>query len=151
MNDPNFTTFSEGIVGTDSTVAFRLSGSYRFPWEITLRVRSSPTTATRDFSNVVVTRAQAAAVGVNLARAQQAVFMAERGDERFDNVTMLDLRVSKAFRFFGTRSITPQVDVFNLGNADTAVANNAVVSTSYLFPGEILSPRIIRVGVVVAF
>lgn len=73
-----------------------------------------------------------------------------RGDERFDNVTMVDLRLSKAFRF-GSRSITPQVDVFNIGNADTGVGNNAVVGGTYLFPSEILSPRIIRVGVSINF
>ena len=78
------------------------------------------------------------------------MFFTPRGEERFDSVTMVDLRLSKAIRF-GSRSITPQVDIFNLGNADTATGNNAVVGTSYLFPAEILSPRIIRVGVVVAF
>ena len=32
LNDPNFTTFSNGIVGNDSDLAFRLSGSYRLPY-----------------------------------------------------------------------------------------------------------------------
>ena len=58
---------------------------------------------------------------------------------------MLDVRISKPLRF-GSRSITPQLDVFNLTNADTAVANNAVTGNTYLFPSEILSPRIIRLG-----
>ena len=34
LNDPNFLTFSNGIVGNDSPVAFRLSGSYSAPWDI---------------------------------------------------------------------------------------------------------------------
>jgi hypothetical protein len=150
LNDPNFTTFPNGIIGNDSEVAFRLSGSYRFPWDINLAGSLISNNGYPFFSNVTVTRAQAAAVGVALARATQNVFLADRGDERFDNVTMLDLRLSKAFRF-GSRSITPQVDVFNIGNADTAVANNAAVGGTYLFPSEILSPRIIRVGISVNF
>ena len=80
-----------------------------------------------------------------LTRGTQVVPLSERGDERFDAVTMLDIRLSRQFRF-GSRSITPQVDIFNLTNADTAVALNTGVGSSYLFPSEILSPRIIRVG-----
>ena len=151
LNDPNWTTQPEGIIGTDSEIAFRLSGSYRFPWDINLAGTLISNNGYPYFSNIVVTRAQAAAQGITLARASQTVFFNERGDERFDNVTMVDLRLSKAFRFGSNRHITPQIDIFNLGNADTATGNNAVVGTSYLFPAEILSPRIIRVGVTVGF
>ena len=150
LNDPNWTTQPDGIIGTDSQVAFRLSGSYRFPWDINLAGSMVSNNGYPYFSNIVVTQAQAAAQGITLSRATQTVFFTPRGEERFDSVTMVDLRLSKAIRF-GSRSITPQVDIFNLGNADTATGNNAVVGTSYLFPAEILSPRIIRVGVVVAF
>ncbi len=82
---------------------------------------------------------------MTLTRATQTVVLSERGDERFDNVTMVDIRLSRAFRF-GSRSFTPQVDFFNIGNADTTVGHNVQVGSSYLFPSEILSPRIIRVG-----
>ena len=36
LNDPNFTTLPDGIIGNDSEVAFRLSGSYTLPWDIAL-------------------------------------------------------------------------------------------------------------------
>jgi hypothetical protein len=97
-----------------------------------------------------VTRAQALAAGVAMTRATQTVLLSNRGDERLDAVTMLDLRLSKTFRF-GTRSIGPQVDFFNITNADTATGVNGVVGGTYLFPSEILSPRIIRVGLVINF
>ena len=58
---------------------------------------------------------------------------------------MLDLRLSRQFRF-GSRSITPQIDFFNIGNSDTTVAHATAVGPSYLLPNEILAPRIIRVG-----
>ena len=58
---------------------------------------------------------------------------------------MFDVRLSRQFRF-GSRSITPQVDFFNIGNADTVVAHAVAVGPSYLQPAEILAPRIIRVG-----
>ena len=37
LNDPNTTTYPRGIIGNDSEVAFRLSGSYRLPWELVAR------------------------------------------------------------------------------------------------------------------
>ncbi len=58
---------------------------------------------------------------------------------------MLDLRLSKSFRF-GSRSFTPQVDFFNVTNADTATSINGVVGSTYQRPSDILSPRIIRIG-----
>ena len=51
----------------------------------------------------------------------------------------------RAFRF-GGRSFTPQVDFFNLGNADTTTTHNVAVSGTYLLPSQILAPRTIRVG-----
>jgi hypothetical protein len=60
-------------------------------------------------------------------------------------VAMLDLRLSRTFTF-GTRRISPQMDIFNLTNADTVVAQNNAIGATYLRPNEILSPRIIRFG-----
>ena len=145
LNDPNFAVQPEGIVGNDSTVAFRLSGSYTLPYEINLAGSLISNNGYPYQSIYQVTRAFAAGQGVNLTRATQNVALSERGDERFEAVTMMDVRLSRAFNF-GSRSFTPQIDFFNLTNADTATALNNQVGSSYLFPSEILSPRIIRVG-----
>ena len=58
---------------------------------------------------------------------------------------MADLRISRTFRF-GNRRIEPQIDFFNIGNADTVVSLQNAVGGTYLDPREIISPRIIRVG-----
>jgi hypothetical protein len=63
---------------------------------------------------------------------------------------MIDLRVSRTFRF-GERRVTPLVELFNLGNADTIIGFNNNVGGTYLRPTEILSPRIVRFGVLVDF
>ncbi len=145
LNDPNNTTYPDGIIGSDSQVAFRLSGSYRLPWDVNVAGTLISNSGYPYVSTASVTRAQALAAGVNMTRATQTVLLSNRGDERLDAVTMVDLRLSKSFRF-GSRSLTPQVDFFNIGNADTATGVNGVVGSTYLFPSEILSPRIIRVG-----
>jgi hypothetical protein len=145
LNDPNVTLIPRGIIGNDSELAFRLSGSYRLPYDINLAGTLISNNGYPYVSTFSVTRALAATAGVNLTRASQTVVLSERGDERYPNVTMVDFRLSRTFRF-GSRSITPEINFFNLGNADTVVSHNTGVSSTYLSPSEILAPRIIRVG-----
>jgi hypothetical protein len=150
LNDPNVTLYPTGIIGNDSELAFRLSGSYRLPWDVSLAGALVSNNGYPYVSNYSVSRAQAAAAGVSLTRASQTVVLSERGDERYPNVTMADLRLSRTFRF-GTRRITPQADFFNLTNADATVSHNTTVGTTYLLPQEILAPRIIRLGFSIDF
>jgi hypothetical protein len=78
------------------------------------------------------------------------VLLSERGDERLPTVTMVDLRFSRPIKF-GTRQFVPQLDIFNIGNAATIVRYNPAVGSTYLAPGEILAPRIVRVGFSIDF
>lgn len=150
LNDPNVTLFPQGVIGNDSETAFRLSGSYELPWAINLAGSMIANNGYPYVSTYNLTRAAAALQGITLTRASQTVQLSERGDERFDNVTMFDIRLSKAFRF-GSRSFSPQIDFFNVGNADTTVNHVVAVGPSYRQPSEILSPRIIRIGFALNF
>jgi hypothetical protein len=145
LNDPNVTARPRGIIGNDSSVGFRLSGSYRLPYDISIAGSMIANDGYPVVSTYAVSRAVASRAGVSLTRSSQTVTLSDRGEERYPNVTMFDVRFSRAFRF-GSRSLTPQLDLFNLGNADTIVSRNSSVGSSYLQPREILSPRIIRVG-----
>jgi hypothetical protein len=135
---------------TWSSVAFRLSGSYRLPYDITIAGSMIANDGYPTVSTDAVSRAVATAHAVSLTRSSQTVTLSDRGDERYPNVTMFDVRFSRAFRF-GNRSFTPQLDLFNFGNADTIVSWNNSVGSTYLQPREILSPRIIRVGISLNF
>ncbi|MGE3493058.1 MAG: carboxypeptidase regulatory-like domain-containing protein, partial [Vicinamibacterales bacterium] len=145
LNDPNVTLYPEGIIGNDSETAFRLSGSYRLPGDINLAGSMVANNGYPYQSTFAVSRALAATAGVALTRASQTVVLSERGDERYPNVTMFDLRLSRTFRF-GSRSFQPQIDFFNIGNTDTVVNHTVAVGPAYLRPGDNISPRIIRVG-----
>ncbi len=145
LNDPNNTRFPTGIIGNDSETALRLSGSYELPGRINLAGSMIANNGYPYVSTYSLSRAVAATQGINLTRATQAIQLSERGDERYGNVTMFDVRLSRSFRF-GSRSFQPTVDFFNIGNSDTAVARTLAVGGSYLNPVEILAPRIIRVG-----
>ena len=150
LNDPNVTLYPEGIIGNDSETALRVSGSYELPGRINLAGSIIANNGYPYQSTYTLTRAAAAAQGITLTRATQVVLLSERGNERYGNVTMFDLRLSRPFRF-GNRSITPQVDFFNIGNADTVVAHTVAVGPNYKLPQEILAPRIIRVGFALNF
>ena len=146
LNDPNNTLFSNGIIGNDSDLAFRLSGSYQAPGKVSIAGSMLSNRGYPYVSTFSVSRALAAASGVALTRASQNVFLSDRGDERLPSVTMVDLRVSRPIRLGQGRQFVPQLDLFNIGNAGTIVRYNVAVGSTYLTPAEILAPRIIRVG-----
>jgi len=148
LNDPNISRFPKGIIGNDSEVGFRLSGSYTLPYDINVAGVMVANSGYPFVSLYPLTRAVAATQGINLTRASQVVFLSNRGEERYDNVVLADLRLGKTFRF-GGRNFTPQIDFFNITNADTVVNTTVNVGPSYLLPAggdPILSPRIIRIG-----
>lgn len=146
LNDPNLTVFPNGIIGNDSERAFRLSGSYRLPGDITVAGSVISNNGYPYVSTFAVSRALASTAGVTQTRASQTVFLSERGNERFPDVTMFDIRLSRPFRFGGGRSFSPQIEFFNVGNADTVVSQSNAVGSAYLRPAAILSPRIIKLG-----
>ena len=150
LNDPNFTTFAEGIVGNDSDLAFRLSGSYQIPYEITIAGSVISNAGYPFISTYSVTRAAAAAVGVNLTRATQTVALSQRGDERLPTMTLADISISRTFKF-GPRRIVPRFDIFNLTNANTADSISTGVGATYLVPQTIVAPRVMKVGFSINF
>ncbi len=151
LNDPNFLTYSNGIVGNDSDLAFRLSGSYRLPYDISLAATLVSNRGYPYVSNYSVSRALATAAGVALTRSNQVVLLGQRGDERLRAVNLVDLRISRAFRFDQKRKIEPQIDIFNLTNSNVADSTNAAVGGTYLVPQTIVAPRIMRVGFSINF
>ncbi len=156
LNDPNMTRFATGIVGNDSPVAFRLSGSYTAPGEIQVAGSLVSNGGYPYVSTYTVTRAAfpslcTANCGTGLVRSSQVVILADRGDERLPAVTLVDLRVSRAFRF-GARRISPQFDIYNLFNRyEPQGVGTGAQATSYLIPTSIVPPRIMRIGFSVDF
>jgi hypothetical protein len=148
LNDPNNSeVFPKGIAGNDSKYALRLAGSYILPWNINVSGTLISNQGYPYQSTYNITRT----VFPGLSRSSQTVTLTRRGDERLPTVTMVDLRISRAFRLAGSRRIEPQLDLFNLGNASTVVRNVAPVGSRYLAPAEILSPRIVRLGLTITF
>ncbi len=148
LNDPNNLQFQQGVVGTDSTRQVKLSGTYVVPrTEIIVSGSLLNNTGYPRQLTYQVTRTVLPA----LTRSAQTIRLNKRGDERLPSVTMLDLRLSRSFRFGADRRFEPQVDIFNLFNADTIVNMVDAVGPRLGYPGEILAPRIMRVGFALKF
>ncbi len=148
LNDPNITRFPTGVIGDDSKVAFRMSGSYNIPGDVLVAGSLVSNGGYPIVSTYNLTRA---ASGGILTRSSQTILLSDRGDERLPTVTLIDLRVSRAFKFAQNRRISPQIDFFNIGNASTVVGLTTAVGGSYKLPTQIVAPRIIRVGFSVDF
>jgi hypothetical protein len=69
------------------------------------------------------------------------------GDVRLDNLHTFDFRVDRPFRF-GSTSIIPAIDVFNLTNTNTvqAINRNQAASNANTVSG-IIAPRVMRFGI----
>jgi hypothetical protein len=147
LNDPNHTLYPRGTIGNDSKTAFRLSGSYQAPKRILIAGSLISNTGFPIASTFSVPRA---IVPIATPRATQTVFLSARGEERLPSVTLIDLRISRAFRF-GPRQIVPQLDVFNLTNRFTPVGINTGVGSVYRQPSAFVAPRIARVGFSINF
>jgi len=150
LNDPNNTLYSNGVVGLDVKVGFRLSGSYQLPGDVLIAGGLLANGGGPYASNYSASRASVASV-VPLTRGSQTVFLSARGDERLPTVTTADVRISRAFSFGQNRRIVPQVDFFNINNSAAVVALTSAVGGSYLVPQQILAPRIVRVGFSINF
>jgi hypothetical protein len=151
LSDPNNTLFPTGIIGNDSEQALRLSGSYELPWQINFAGSLIANNGYPFETTYQLTRAVAATQGIALTRANQTINLAARGEERYPNVVMADVRLSRRFRFGGNRSFQPEISVFNITNADTVVSHTVSIGGNYLRPTQILAPRIARVGFTLLF
>jgi carboxypeptidase family protein/TonB-dependent receptor-like protein len=156
LNDPNTLTYGNGIVGNDSPVAFRLSGSYQAPWNLLVAGTLISNSGFPYISTYSVTKAAFPGICTSgcaggLVRSSQFVFLSDRGDERLPAVTQIDLRVSRSFRFGQNRRIVPQIDLFNVGNSYTPTSVVAAVGPTWRQPSAIISPRIARVGFSINF
>ncbi len=147
LNDPNNLVNQQGVVGNDSTYSLKVSGSYAAPGGVTLSGSILRSMGTGTSLTYTVTRA----VFPSLTRANQSILLSESGQERYPDVTLVDLRVSRPFSLGGGVKLEPLLEVFNLGNASTIVTLINTVGSRYLTPTQILGPRLVRIGVRLQF
>jgi hypothetical protein len=78
---------------------------------------------------------------------QAQILLDPLGDVRLDNLHTLDFRADRPFRF-GTVTIVPAIDVFNLTNTGTVQAiNRNQAATNANTVSGIIAPRVARFGI----
>jgi hypothetical protein len=74
------------------------------------------------------------------------IFAEPRDSNRFDTLSLLDLRVSKFFTFKEQHRVEVIVDAFNVFNANTVTNQNVNTGSAFGTPLSILGPRVFRFG-----
>ncbi|HYU78346.1 MAG TPA: TonB-dependent receptor [Vicinamibacterales bacterium] len=141
LNDPNNFIYYQGAIGNDEPHQFKLSGSYLLPGDISASTVLLAYTGHPRQRNLVVGRA----LVPTLTRASQTVPLEPNDDQRYDSIKLLDLRFGRPVRWRGFH-IEPFLDVYNVFNANTILADNTTLGPSLGRVSATINPRIFKVG-----
>jgi hypothetical protein len=129
-----------GNVFQNSKWAIKASGRVQLPWDFNTSLNYLGRQGF-PFPQSVLSPSRANGAGT------VQVLLDPLGDVRLDNLHTFDFRVDRTFRF-GTATIVPALDIFNLSNANTvqAINRNQAASNANTVSG-IIAPRVMRFGV----
>lgn len=145
FNNPNFDiNRRNNYLNMDSTYVFKLDSSYELPWKFATSVNFQhytgyPIEPTEVFG------------GPELNQGFVSVILQPAGILRYPSVNLLNLRFSREFIFKDRWHVEPLIDLFNITNGQTIVAENTVFGSSYQRPANTVNPFLARFGVRVNF
>ena len=121
---------------------FKLSGSYKLPYSLTLAANYQARAGDPLERTLVVDR---------LAQGSDTIFVQQRGIDRVEPVKgLLDFRFSKQIAA-GVWHVEPVFDIYNVFNANPVLAQNVGIGSTLGVPTLILAPRVIRLSIKVNF
>ncbi|HYE88446.1 MAG TPA: TonB-dependent receptor [Vicinamibacterales bacterium] len=131
-----------GNVFQNSRWLLKLNGRVQLPWDFNLAANMLGRQGF-PFPASILTPNRANGGG------QAQVILDPMGEVRYDNMFTADLRLDRTFRF-NRVSIVPAIDLFNLTNSNTVIAQNRqqAAANANVVSG-ILAPRVARFGVAV--
>jgi hypothetical protein len=116
--------------------AFRVSGTYTLPWDITYASSLLAQSGDYFFREIQVQDANRANVTIRV----------EPQAGRYEWTKIWDNRVSKRFKTWGSQSFDIELNIYNSLNVNTITAQSNRSGGTYLQPTEIIAPRILRIG-----
>ena len=141
VSTPNDLIYTDNGRYNFTTWAFKVNGTYQAKYGINI----TPSLRNQSGQPYGRTISVGAANGINYGTAR---ILAEPIDShRQDNITILDVRVEKAFRLAPTRTLSVFLDGYNLTNTNAAANINWSSGATFLTPSTIIPPRLARVGV----
>jgi hypothetical protein len=128
-----------GNVFQNSKWLVKLSGRVMLPWDVNIAA-SYLGRQGFPFPQSITTPNRANSAGT------AQVLLDTLGDVRLDNLHNADIRVDRPFRF-GSISVVPAIDVFNVTNTNTvqAINRNQAAANANTVSG-IIAPRVMRFG-----
>lgn len=147
ISDPNDDIFTYGAMRTDEPHQFKISGNILLPGEINFSGFLIARSGHSRQRNMQVTRAMVP----ELTRSTQSVRLEPNDVNRYDSVTLLDLRFGRIFDMGGTWRLEPFVDLYNLFNVNTILNEVTTVGPNLGNVSSTVNPRVIRVGFKTSF
>jgi hypothetical protein len=152
FNSPTGLEFQQGV-STLPVYLWKLNGSYQFPWDIAFSGNFNWQNGSTRSETINGPGSVFGGVGqTNLTLNTLAFQSADK--VRLDDTKLLDLSVSKSFRFRGGKNrVKLTGDAFNVFNENTILSygSNNASSTSFTSPLTIVPPRVFRVGATINF
>jgi len=148
FTDPNLDiNRSNNYLNNDATYVFKVDSSYELPWKIGTSINFQhytgfPVQPTESFGVP-----DANPKGVDIL--SETVILQPAGITRLPSVNMLNLRISRDFTLSDRWHVIPNIDFFNVTNAQTNVGEVTTVSPGsniYLLPYLGINPFVTRFG-----
>ena len=129
-----------GNVFQNAKWLFKVNGRVQLPWEFNLAANMLSRQGF-PFPASILTPNRANGGG------QAQVQLDSMGDVRYDTMVTADVRLDRTFRF-GTVTLIPALDIFNVTNANIVIAQNRnqAAANANAISG-ILPPRVMRLGI----
>jgi hypothetical protein len=144
--NPNSQVNNCGYNTSDSRFMGNLNVIYRLPAGVNLSSHIQQKSGQPLATAYTVTRADIP----NLTQVSQSVNVLPTGARRKDAWTLVDLRVSKVFRF-GERSLEPMAELYNLFNENAALAQVTTLGPTFGRISSNVDGRIAKFGLKVLF
>jgi hypothetical protein len=144
-SDPNDLINARGPLNLDKRWLVKVSLGYNFPWNILLSANYLYQSGRPTLKSARI---------FDLNQPFQVIIQAEpKGEERFADQHLLNLRLEKTFNLYKTLRLSVMGDVFNVLNADTVTAweSSSVWRENYQVPSVIPYPTRFQLGVKLQF
>jgi len=141
--DPNEYINARGRMPSDRPWIIKVQAGYTFPWDILA-----------GFNWIYQTgRPYLSFTGFSLNQGWRKVIAEPRGDDRFPDSSIMDLRLQKTFNISGTVKFHAIFDVWNVLNSGTVTsyASYDMWKSRYLETGGIFYPRRLQIGLRLQF
>jgi hypothetical protein len=144
FNDPNLNiNRANSLLDQDSTYVVKISGTYQAPWGLNFSPNYQYYTGYPLLPTNVFT---------GLPQGSETINLEPRGAIRLPNVSVLNLRISKQFKFHeGKLGLEAIADLLNLTNSEPITAETVSFGANYLKPTNLVNPFVARFALRLTF